>query len=374
MRITRLFRNIRSGLPYLGTEIRSLVSDRTPFFVAKPRTMYIWWSDRCNARCIMCPIGIQGPKKRVGPEGQELPYEMLEQRLREAHELAGKGLLVSFISGEPLLYRHLFSLIETAKSLDVDLSFTTNGYLLDRECARRLSELDPFNIGVSLESLDATINETLRPYKNGTRLTTDALAFLQAERKAHNASFSINIKCTLTQLNFRSLPGIIERYGKEEGVFITPQPFEGMDGVPRETVERLTIRDTREFKNTMREVMELKRQGYSVNADEQNLHDFIHKFVMPECPGEETTGPRVAHPRCVIGNTTLFISSNGDVKLCPSMPAIGSLKDRQSLKDMWYGDAARDVRRRIAGCRQICSLACTRSTSLWGRARIFLRR
>ena len=34
-----------------------MVSDRTPLFIAVPRTVHIWRGAPCNAKCIMCTYG-----------------------------------------------------------------------------------------------------------------------------------------------------------------------------------------------------------------------------------------------------------------------------------------------------------------------------
>jgi hypothetical protein len=54
MKLSSLPRKVKRGLPYLGKEIRSIISDRSPFFVAVPRVVHLWRAAPCNARCIMC--------------------------------------------------------------------------------------------------------------------------------------------------------------------------------------------------------------------------------------------------------------------------------------------------------------------------------
>ena len=42
MQLASLPRKVARGLPYLGKELRAIVSDNSPFFIALPRTVYIW--------------------------------------------------------------------------------------------------------------------------------------------------------------------------------------------------------------------------------------------------------------------------------------------------------------------------------------------
>ena len=57
MKIASLPRKVMRGMPYLGKELRAIVSDHTPFFVAVPRTVHLWRMGPCNAKCIMCSYG-----------------------------------------------------------------------------------------------------------------------------------------------------------------------------------------------------------------------------------------------------------------------------------------------------------------------------
>ncbi len=62
------------------------------------------------------------------------------------------------MGGELMLARGLVDWVEQAAALHLNFRFTTNGYLMTEERARRLVAAGVFNIGISLESLDPKIN------------------------------------------------------------------------------------------------------------------------------------------------------------------------------------------------------------------------
>ena len=377
MSYQRLFKNVKRGLPYLAKEVRLQITKHTPFFVCRPQIVHLWRQGPCNGRCIMCWWGFSSPVQREAWLEKSFPTDAIPRILSQIGDLCGSGTMVSYMSGEPLLSPAVFDWLKMAADLGLDFRFTTNGYLLDEERARKLVASKPFNIGVSLESLDPVINETLRPVKDGTRKTVQGIELLIAERKKQNSSMSINIKCTLTQINFRSLADIIRRFGQIEGVFITPQVFEVIPEMPPETVDKLWIRDLDGLKATVQEVIALKKAGYAVNVEESVLWGFVRQYEEDPQHVSTISDRKVKSSRgvpCSIGNSTLFIMSDGGVRLCPHFPAIGNvMTDSATLKQMWYSDTARDVRRQIAECRWLCNLSCLRQTSLLHKIKTFLR-
>lgn len=86
---------------------------------------------RCNLRCLHC-YSSSGPEERG-----ELPAALLGHAVRAA---AAEGYTtVSVSGGEPLLYRPLRELLESAKDAGLATTVTSNGMLLDR---RRLAALE----------------------------------------------------------------------------------------------------------------------------------------------------------------------------------------------------------------------------------------
>lgn len=99
MNVASLPRKVVRGLPYLGKEIRAVISDKTPLFVAVPRTVHIWRGAPCNAKCIMCTYSwFKGDAYR-SLVNSPFKDEMMPQALKEIHELCGRGTLVSYMGG-----------------------------------------------------------------------------------------------------------------------------------------------------------------------------------------------------------------------------------------------------------------------------------
>ena len=375
MRLSRLPRKVAQGWPYLVKEVRAEVSNRTGCFIARPRIVHFWRKGPCDAGCIMCHIGYSRGKQRDELTHSRITDEMIPGLLQQIHELGRRGTVVSYMSGEPLMNPSMLDWVDQAKRLGLDFRFTTNGYRVDRAMARRLVAAGLFNLGISLESLDPEVNSQIRPFKNATEKAVGAIELLLEERRRQRSSLSLNIKCTLTNVNLESVIPLARRYALTEGVFLTPQLFEVGDGMPPGTIEKFWLRDVSRVEAVVRELKALRAQGYHINADDRVLENFV--LVCRQDPNHQSSMyerkiTNQAQPDCFIGTDNLFIM-DGDVRLCPHFPIIGDVvNDRARLKEMWLSPAAREVREQIRKCRTVCTMSCTRQMSLAHKIRMFL--
>lgn len=110
---------------------------RPPFVMILSPTLH------CNLRCKGCYTLGYGTKP-------ELPYEIVDSVLKECEEM---GIhFVTVLGGEPLVYPHLFRMIEDHR--EIFFQVYTNGTLMTREYARRFSELGNTMVVISIEGYE----------------------------------------------------------------------------------------------------------------------------------------------------------------------------------------------------------------------------
>ncbi len=378
MTITSLPRKVARGLPYLGKEVRAIISDRTPFFIAVPRVVHIWRGAPCNAKCIMCTYGyLQGEAYRQ-LSSSRFTDEMMVRALDQIHELCGRGTLVSYMGGEPTTSRHLTEWIEQAGRLGLDFRFTTNGYLMNEEMARRFVAAGLFNVGISLESLDPKVNEIIRPYPSGTARTLHCIELLLQERQRQNKHLSLNIKTVLTEINLESFLDLAKRFGKIDGVMCTPQVFEALADMPPATKELLAIKDPNRLRRFTDQVRQLKREGYTIHATEQALNEMVKQCEEDPQHNSSMHNKKLemdpSEPECNIATDNMWIE-HGLVKLCPYHEPIGNFVDEpdRTLKQMWESEMTRRVRAQTRACRRLCTISCLRRTPLSHKVSTFLK-
>jgi MoaA/NifB/PqqE/SkfB family radical SAM enzyme len=267
--------------------------------------------------------------------------------------------------------------VERAGELGLDFRFTTNGYIMSQELASRFVAAGLFNIGVSLESLDPAINEVIRPFPDGTAKTVRAIELLRSERARQKKFLSINVKTVLTEINLESFLEIAERFGKEEGMMVTPQTFEGMAGMPEETKQKLFVKDLERFRRVLDRIRKMKAEGYNIHVTEHALDEMLkaytedkdHKYTMHN----KKLVMDKSEPACNIGTDNMWIQE-GYVKLCPYHPHVGDFLERkQTLKEMWDGEMTKRVRAQTRACRRLCTISCLRRTPLSHKVHTFLK-
>jgi len=111
----------------------------------------------CNQKCVYC---YNVWKHNIYPTGQlDLSdWEEIILRLRKQTKVK----LVSISGGEPLLYPHLYELIEFIKAQGLDVNLLTNGSLLDEPRAERLVKLGVSVFEIPLISHDRNIHRNLK--------------------------------------------------------------------------------------------------------------------------------------------------------------------------------------------------------------------
>src|SRR5919197_906643 len=111
------------------------------------RDLRVSVTDRCNFRCLYCM-----PEDGLPwiPRGELLTRDELVRALRVAVGLGVRTVRVT--GGEPTLRRDLVDVVAAVAALGVELSITTNGFLMDR-LAEPLRQAGLGRANISLDSL-----------------------------------------------------------------------------------------------------------------------------------------------------------------------------------------------------------------------------
>ncbi len=184
------------------------------------RDLRISVTDRCNFRCSYCM-----PKEVFGRDHAFLPQSSLlsfEEITRLAKLFIAHGVQkIRLTGGEPLLRRHLETLIEMLAELKtpdgspIDLTLTTNGSLLARK-AQSLKNAGLNRVTVSLDALDDAI---FRAMNDVDFPVADVLEGIEAARSAGLAPIKVNM--------------VVKRGTNEHQILPMAQHFRGSGAVLR---------------------------------------------------------------------------------------------------------------------------------------------
>jgi cyclic pyranopterin phosphate synthase len=152
------------------------------------RDLRISVTDRCNFRCTYCM-----PREVFDSSYRFLPHEAIlsfEEIARLARVFAGLGVRkIRLTGGEPLVRRDLHRLVALLSELDVELTLTTNGSLLQKN-ASLLKQAGLDRVTVSLDALD---DATFRAMNDADFPVAKVLEGIDAAAAAGFAPIKVNM-------------------------------------------------------------------------------------------------------------------------------------------------------------------------------------
>jgi wyosine [tRNA(Phe)-imidazoG37] synthetase (radical SAM superfamily) len=183
---------------------------RTMWRPDTPRVLQVEPTNQCNLKCVMCPRTTV-MTRAVGDMDPDLWAHIIEtwsgRKLLEEYDnlLTGerffsdrRGAVKLFNFGEFLMLPNFEKFIEIARQRSCFVGFQTNGVLLARRSIRRrLLEVRPEAIGISIDGFSAETYEAVRAGSRWETLKRGVDAFI-AERDA--AGLSDEISVTLTTI------------------------------------------------------------------------------------------------------------------------------------------------------------------------------
>lgn len=164
-------------------------------------------TNRCNFKCRMCDI----PTVKM----EELPAKRWKHVIKDASLIGAKTIV--FSGGEPLLRQDIFELISFVKNNSMTACITSNGYLIDEDCASRLSHSGVGVVNVSLEG-----PRDIHDYLRGRGMFDRAISALENLKKH---KIETTIATMVSRNNYKYLNYIVEAAKEYAVTTIKFQPF-----------------------------------------------------------------------------------------------------------------------------------------------------
>ncbi|MBI2105022.1 MAG: radical SAM protein [Candidatus Omnitrophica bacterium] len=175
-----------------------------PASARERRPVVVWtMSRRCNLHCVHCYSDSADQ-----PYQGELTVPEAKAMLADLAQFRIPALLLS--GGEPLYHPHFFELAEAARSLDLRLTLSTNGTLIDEGAAQRIRETGFSYVGISFDGL-GKVNDQFRGQRGAFEKALGGLRHLKAVGQ------KVGLRFTLTRRNFEALPEIFA-FVEQEGI------------------------------------------------------------------------------------------------------------------------------------------------------------
>jgi MoaA/NifB/PqqE/SkfB family radical SAM enzyme len=314
----------------------------------KPSNVTLSLTNRCNLKCPTCAYW----KTPDSAKDTELTLDEMKRVLAQLREWLGP-FQIGLTGGEPFLRNEIFELIREAEKLGIRVITVTNGSLLPARRVEQLREVAMLPgrpvelVSLSLNHLDAAKHNETRGVENSQQKIMQALDQLDFEDRPYRLTFST----ILMGFNIDHAPDMV-RFVRERGMDgITFQIlyFEsGNAGYEPGWFTKSPFWDSDHAKidRGMDELIRLKREGFPITNSPDQMEWMRRYLKNPEAP--------ITIP-CKVGIANFDIDSDGEVRLCDVMGAVGNVRDTPP-RELWESMLAKERRKEIHGCGAACRI------------------
>ncbi len=189
--------------PYNRRGLASIIKGIAAYGVTRPQKLYapfmvVWdFTKQCNLKCMHC---------YANASFLSAPDELtLDQKVEVFRQLDEAGVAaISFSGGEPLMNRDFWVLAKMASRAGMYVSVATNGTLIKDKVAKRLKETGVRYVEVSLDSVNPEVHDHFRGVPGAWERAVKGI------RNAKRAGLEVGIAMTVTKMNYKELPEMIE--------------------------------------------------------------------------------------------------------------------------------------------------------------------
>jgi radical SAM protein with 4Fe4S-binding SPASM domain len=274
-----------------------------------PYPTFILWdcTRRCNLNCEHC-----------GASKEEYSEELSKEEILKVIDdlVKVKTRMFTVTGGEPFLRKDLLAILAYADRKGLRTGIASNGYLIDKDLARKIKESNVYSLQISLDGLESTHNK-IRNNSQSFERAIKAIKNLQAVNIP-----ILQVATTITKSNFNDLE---ELFDLLKSLNVKLWRIGIVMPIGR-AVDKDLLLDKEELNQLLQFVKQSNNQGVNVGIAE-NL-PFLARY-------EEDI--REEPVLCPIGITACCIGVTGNVRGCAEQPDIpanieGNIKDDSILK------------------------------------------
>jgi MoaA/NifB/PqqE/SkfB family radical SAM enzyme len=271
-----------------------------------PRLVVVWRvTERCNLSCAFCAYDRRLPFARRDADATQV--RELGKVLGEYRKQSGRQVLVSWLGGEPLLWKPLTEISRVFKQqYALDLGVTTNGTALQSTATRRHVLENYAELTLSVDGF-APLHNQLRGSDRGFEQLTETVLALAEAKSRHKAGPLLRANVVLMRDNIADFPGLcrsLASLGIEE---ITFNQLGGNDRPEFFATHSLLLEHSELLQRQLPALRtELALQGVRLRGSES----YVQRILA------STRRERLPILDCAPGQTFLFITENGLISPC----------------------------------------------------------
>ena len=233
----------------------------------------------CNLKCPMCPISAESPKGK----GKKtwFNFEFFKELIDYSVKKGTRAIKLNYIN-EPLIRNDLINFITYAKNKGIiDIYFSTNGILLNKDISEKLIKSGLTRIQVSIDAFTQQTYDKVRPGGDLKKIVENVNKFLELKQKYNAKIPLLRVNFVKTELNEFELDNFMN-FWKDKVDMIGVQEF---------------IKPTK-VKSSIKSKKTLKRKNFRCSFPFKQLVINNEHQVLPCCTfwGEEMPIKKVDKP------------------------------------------------------------------------------
>ncbi len=307
----------------------------------KPGFCSLGVTERCIFKCKMCHKWQDAVREEPPTIAQ---YKNFISNLKE---LVDDDVKLHFGGGEVLLFEGILDLVKFSSEKGFSTQIASNGWLIDEQMAKRITDSGLNEIGLSLDSLNENTHDYLRGVEGAHCRVMDAIGYL----RKYSQDIKIGVHSIICDYNLDDLAPLLEWADSNDTInsifFFAIAPSNNI-GIEEEWWKgqygRLWPKDTEKVCSFVDNVLKIK--GRKIGNSFSQLKAFKRYFRHPERFVKET--------ECNFGRM-LQVNASGDISfLCPQSEILGNIKKGGDIKEIWFSEYANHSRKKIETCKNNC--------------------
>lgn len=307
-------------------------------YYEKPFYVYLSLSNLCNANCVFCDVRTNKEKK-CNIDVFKLIDELSSLGTKYIHFTGG---------GEPFINDEILEYMDYCTKKGINIIFISNGYNLDEDKIKQISNYNIKAIFFSIDSFDFKIHDKLRRLPGLWNKVTNNINLI----KKYMPDVKIAINHVLNKENIDDFSKFIKLKKQYDFDYINPIVIKDYNELffTKEQIEN--------YKNNLEKYYKLAKE-----LEVEFLCDDIDFFKNEV----SSLGDRESNHdlRCVYPSFCLFVDApTGFVYPCDcsihrdrKIYKIGELK-KQSIKEIWNGNKRKNLKEKLLNSELNCKTKC----------------
>jgi len=315
--------------------------------VDKPRFCCIAPTDSCMLRCKMC-----NKWDEPQPNPDELPsIDDWKKFITQFRDLVDEGFELDFGGGEALTMPGLLDMIAHAKKIGFRTTLASNGWLIDKEMAKRINDSGLAAVSLSLDSPDPELHDKMRGVEGVYQHVMSALENLST----YAPKTQKGLCCIIMNANLDKLVDMVKFADTNPHVnwlyfmsVVQPNYSGPLTGEWLEEYRYLWPEDKEKVARVINQLIEIKKGGNTkISNRPEHLRAYRAYFEDPQ--------KFVNKAQCIVGGRALSVNTYGFIQMCLFKDFIGNIRERD-IRELWYSQDAEAMRKQIDNCTSNCHL------------------